>query len=280
MAGRSFVTPVDLHTHAPLDWLLPDYHEGVRPGARVKLDFTFEDHWETLSPEVERMVVLDIARGGANQNDAIAAYAEAHAGRVVGFMSVDPMHPGALEEMARAHELGLRGLKLGPIYQGFHPLDGRAFAVYAKAAALRLPILIHQGTTFPRLAPLKVANPLLLEDVALAFPELRIVIAHMGHPWMAETIVLIRKHPNLYADISALHYRPWQFYNGLILALEYGVQDKLLFGSDWPFATPAETAAGLRSINRFTEGTALPRVPDDVIEQIIGRDSLALLGLT
>lgn len=274
------MTPVDLHTHAPLDWLLPDYHDGVRPGARVKLDFTFDDHWETLSPEVDRMVVLDIARGGENQNDAIAAYAQAHPGRVIGFMSVDPMLPGALEEMARAYELGLRGLKLGPIYQGFHPLDGRAFAVYAKAAELGLPILIHQGTTFPRLAPLKVANPLLLEDVALAFPDLRIVIAHMGHPWMAETIVLIRKHPNLYADISALHYRPWQYYNGLILALEYGVQDKLLFGSDWPFATPAETAAGLRSINRFTEGTALPRVPDEVIEQIIGRDSLSLLGLT
>jgi predicted TIM-barrel fold metal-dependent hydrolase len=273
------VIPVDLHTHAPLGWLLPDYHEGVRPGARVKLDFTFEDHWETLSPASDRMVVLDIARGGENQNDAIAAYAEAHPGRVVGFMSVDPMHPGALEEMARAHELGLRGLKLAPIYQGFHPLDGRAFGVFAKAAELRLPILIHQGTTFPRLAPLKVANPLLLEDVVLAFPQLPIVIAHMGHPWMAETIVLIRKHPNLYADISALHYRPWQFYNGLILALEYGVQDKLLFGSDWPFATPAETAAGLRSINRFTQGTALPRVPDDVIEDIIGRDSLVLLGL-
>ena len=102
----------------------------------------------------------------------------------------------------------------------------------------------------------------------------------MGHPWIAETIVLIRKHPNLYADISALHYRPWQFYNGLVLALEYGVEDKLLFGSDWPFATPVETEAGLRSINRFTEGTALPRVPQDVIERIIGRDSLELLGLT
>jgi hypothetical protein len=274
------MSPVDLHTHAPLHWLLPDYHEGVRPGTLVKLDFTFEEHWETLAPEVDRMVVLDIARGGENQNDAIAAYAKAHPGRVVGFMSVDPMHPGAIEEMARAHELGLRGLKLAPIYQGFHALEGRAFGVYAKAAELGLPILIHQGTTFPRLAPLKVANPLLLEDIALAFPQLQIVIAHMGHPWMAETIVLIRKHPNLYADISALHYRPWQYYNGLILALEYGVQDKLLFGSDWPFATPAETAAGLRSINRFTEATALPRVPDEVIEQIIGRDSLALLGLT
>ena len=270
---------VDLHTHAPLGWLLADYHEGVRPGAAVKLDFGFDDHWRTLSPMVERMVVLDIARGGENQNDAIAAYAADHPGRIVGFMSVDPMYPGAVEEIERAYALGLRGLKLGPIYQNFHPLDGRALAVYGKAAELGLPILIHQGTTFPRRAPLKVADPLLLEDVAWAFPDLRIVIAHMGHPWMAETIVLIRKHPNLYADISALHYRPWQFYNGLVLALEYGVEDKLLFGSDWPFATPAETEAGLRSVNRFTEGTALPRIPQNVIERIIARDSLELLGL-
>lgn len=271
---------VDVHTHAPLRWLMPDYHGGVRPGAQVKLDFTFEEHWETLSPMVDRMVVLDLARGGENQNDEIAGYARQHPGRVIGFMSVDPTHPAAVAEMQRAYDLGLRGLKLGPIYQNFHPLDGRAFEVYRKAAELHLPIVIHQGTTFPRRAPLKYADPLLLEEVAWAFPELPIVVAHMGHPWMAETIVLIRKHPNLYADISALHYRPWQFYNGLVLALEYGIDEKLLFGSDWPFTTPAETAAGLRRINRFTEGTSLPRVPEEVIEAIISRDSLALLGLS
>ena len=65
-----------------------------------------------------------------------------------------------------------------------------------------------------------------------------------------------------------------------MLALEYGVDEKLLFGSDWPFTTPAETAAELRRINRFTEGTSLPRVPEEVIEAIISRDSLALLGLS
>jgi predicted TIM-barrel fold metal-dependent hydrolase len=270
---------IDVHTHAPLHWLLPGYHEGVRPGARVKLDFTFEEHWETLSPMVDAMVVLDIARGAENQNDAIAAYAAAHPGRVVGFMSVDPLDPDAVAEMERASALGLRGLKLGPIYQGFHPHDGRAFEVYGKADELGLPIVIHQGATFPRRAPLEVASPLLLERVAWAFPELPIVIAHMGHPWMAEAIVLVRKHPRLYLDISALHYRPWQFYNGLVLALEYGVEDRLLFGSDWPFTTPAETIDELRRINRFTEGTALPRIPEAVIEAIIERDSLALLGL-
>jgi hypothetical protein len=270
---------VDIHTHAPLRWLASEYHERVRPGASLKLDFTFEEHWEALSPQVERMVVLDLARGAENQNDAIAAYAAAHPGRVVGFMSVDPAYPGALEEMERAHALGLRGLKLGPIYQSFHPLDGRALAVYGKAQELGIPLLIHQGTTFPRLAPLRYADPLLLEEVAFAFPELRIVIAHLGHPWMAETIVLVRKHPNLYADISALHYRPWQFYNGLVLACEYGVEEKLLFGSDWPFTTPSESIEELRRVNRFTEGTSLPRIPEEVIEAIINRDGLAVLGI-
>lgn len=270
---------VDIHTHAPLGWLAAEYHAGVRPGTELRLDFTFEAHWEALSPQVERMVVLDLARGAENQNDGIAAYAAEHPEKVVGFMSVDPMHPGALAEMERAHALGLRGLKLGPIYQNFHPLDGRAMAVYGKAQELGLPLLIHQGTTFPRLAPLKYADPLQLEEVAFAFPELRIVIAHLGHPWMAETFVLIRKHPHLYADVSALYYRPWQLYNGLVLACEYGVEEKLLFGSDWPFTTPADSVAELRRINRFTEGTALPRVPEEAIEAIIGRDGLAVLGI-
>jgi predicted TIM-barrel fold metal-dependent hydrolase len=270
---------VDIHTHAPLGWLAADYHAAVRPDARVELDFTFDQHWATLSPQVDRMVVLDLARGADSQNDAIAAYAREHPDTVIGFMSVDPYHRDALGEMDRAHELGLRGLKLGPVYQGFHPHDGRALAVFKKAEELGLPVVIHQGTTFPRLAPLEVASPLLLERVAFACPDLRLVIAHLGHPWMAETIVLIRKHPHLYADVSALFYRPWQFYNGLVLACEYGVADKLLFGSDWPFATPAETVAALRAVNRFTDGTSLPRVPDDVIEGIIGRDSLTLLGL-
>lgn len=271
---------IDIHTHAPLNWLMPQYHANTRPGSGIKLDFTFGEHWETLSPQVDKMVVLDMAMGERNQNNEIAAYAAKHPEKIVGFMSVDPNHPGALDEMDRAYELGLRGLKLGPIYQNFHPHDGRALAVFGKAATLKIPILIHQGTTFPRLAPLEYADPLQLEKIAWAFPDLKIVIAHLGHPWMDETIVLIRKHPNLYSDISALFYRPWQFYNGLISACEYGVQDKLLFGSDWPFTTPIETAAQLRDINRFTVGTALPRVPEEAIEGIINRDSLSLLGLS
>ena len=170
-------------------------------------------------------------------------------------------------------------MKLGPIYQHFDPLSERAFAVYEVAQELGLPVIWHQGTTFVRDAPLEWARPMTLDAVARAFPRLPIVIAHLGHPWMEEAMATIRKHPTLFSDISALESRPWQYYNGLVAAVEYGVQDKILFGTDYPFSTVERTLAGLRGINRLVEGTPLPRVPDEVIEAIIERPTLELLGL-
>jgi predicted TIM-barrel fold metal-dependent hydrolase len=90
---------------------------------------------------------------------------------------------------------------------------------------------------------------------------------------------IYQKHPNLYSDISALHYRPWQFYNALILAKEYGVLDKILFGSDYPFTTPEAQIDGLRNINHFTEGTNLPRLTSEEIERLIYSPTLTCLGL-
>ncbi|MGH8638778.1 MAG: hypothetical protein ACREUZ_16695, partial [Burkholderiales bacterium] len=76
-----------------------------------------------------------------------------------------------------------------------------------------------------------------------------------------------------------LYYRPWQFYNALVTAMEYGVFDKLLFATDYPFTTPASTIDALRRVNAMVEGTGLPRIPLDRIEAMINRNSLALLGL-
>jgi len=177
------------------------------------------------------------------------------------------------------NELGLRGLKMSPIYGGWDPQDPRAMSIFAKAEQYGLPIMFHQGTTFPRKAPLKYANPVLLEDIALQFPELKMIIAHMGHPWEAETTVLIRKQPNVFADISALFYRPWQFYNSLRLAVEYGVTNKLLFGTDYPIATLDETVEGLYDIVNLSKEMRLLALPDDLPEQILYCDTLNLLGL-
>jgi predicted TIM-barrel fold metal-dependent hydrolase len=107
----------------------------------------------------------------------------------------------------------------------------------------------------------------------------KIVMAHLAHPYEGECVAVIRKHPNVYADISALHYRPFQFYHSLMLVQEYGIWDKILFATDYPFTNIDATLAGLRSLNQMLANTALPRLNEDAIERMIYRDSLALLGL-
>jgi predicted TIM-barrel fold metal-dependent hydrolase len=214
-------------------------------------------------------------------NDYVAAYVTRHPEKLIGFASVDPNRPHAPLELERAvRQLGLRGLKIAPIYQHFDPQSAEAYELYEAADALHIPVLWHQGTTFVRDAPLIHARPVLLDEIACRFPNLIMWIAHLGHPWCDELIAVIRKHPNLYADMSALHPRPLQFYFAMVSAVEYGVAHKIFFGTDYPFTTLEGSLAGLRTINRVAEGTGLPRVPDEVIEGIIHRDTLALLGLT
>jgi len=276
---------IDYHTHVGTEehWGPVFLEESRRMrSSGVSIATTLDAHREELS-KVDRAVVLafkSIALDFEVPNDYVAEYVKTDPNRFIGFMSVDPHDPHAMQEMERAHqELGLRGLKMSPIYQAFHPMDPRALPIYAYAERHGIPMLVHQGTTFPRVAPLKYAHPEMLEDVAIAFPELRIIVAHLGHPWEVETIALVRKHPHVYTDISGLYYRPWQLYNSLMLCQEYGVMHKLIFGTDFPVTKVDETIEGLRSINRFVEGTRFPIVDPDHIESIIHRNILGELNL-
>jgi predicted TIM-barrel fold metal-dependent hydrolase len=138
-------------------------------------------------------------------------------------------------------------------------------------------VVLHTGTTFVNKAPLRCTLPRLLDEVALRFPDVKIVMAHLGHPWEGECIVTIRKHPNLYADCSALHYRPFQLYHSLMLLQEYGCWQKLLFGSDYPYTTVDASLKGMRSLNSMLEGTALPRLNMDDMEAMFNQDTLKIL---
>jgi uncharacterized protein len=251
-------------------------------GRAIDLNVKWQDHEQAMKP-VDKAIVFGLRAGHVGlvvPNDYVAAYVASNPHKLIGFASVDPNESDYLDELHRSVEdLGLKGLKLGPIYQNYHPMDERMFPVYEYCERNNLPIIIHQGTTFPRRAPLKYALPLLLEDVALSYPNLVMVIAHLGHPWIADTIVLIRKHPNLYADLSALHYRPWQFYNALLLALEYRVLDKIFLGSDYPFTTPEATIKALHEINLVPGQSGLPQIPIEEIDKLIRRDTLTLLRL-
>jgi hypothetical protein len=241
-----------------------------------------ERHWKGMA-NVDKAIVFGIRAfhsGLSSPNEYIADYVRAHPEKLIGFAAVDPVQDNVHEILEHAvDDLKLRGVKLGPIYQNIHPLDDRMWPVYEFCEKRNLPILIHQGTTFPRKAPLKYSLPILLEEIALKHPNLKMIIAHMGHPWIEDTIVLIRKQPNFYADISALHYRPWQFYNALIIAKEYGVLRKLLFGSDFPYTNPDATMDALKNFNRMTEGTHLPKLAEEEIHNLIHSPTLEYLEL-
>jgi uncharacterized protein len=277
---------VDCHTHVGEP---EHFSKNFVQDARVasgnpdqQLAVKLPDHWNAMQ-SVDKAIVLGFRAhhvGYVVPNEYVANYVNQHPEKLIGFCSIDPHDDDGIEQLDHAVlNLGLRGLKLGPIYQNMHPTDNKMKRLFKRAEQLEIPILIHQGTTFCCNVSLEVADPILLQPIALEFPRLRMVIAHMGHPWIGETIALIRKHPFLFSDISALHYRPWQFYNALVLASEYKVMHKLLLGSDYPVTTPADTIAGLRKVNDFTYGTALPKVSEADIEAMIQRDTLQLLGI-
>src|SRR5262249_30629887 len=143
----------------------------------------------------------------------------------------------------------------------------------------RLPVLFHAGTSFVGGTLLDYSRPAHFDAVAVDFPELRMVLAHLGHPWEGETIAVIRRHPHVFADLSALYYRPWQFYNSMALLVEYGTEHKVLSGSDFPFTTTGDSLQGVRNINAVLAQSGLAPVPAEALEGIIHRDALSLLGL-
>lgn len=278
---------VDVHSHAfqfPLHFT-DDFREQARrarAGVEVDLTVRYSEYAATATQADKTIVFGGKARlsGFWVEDEFVAEYVAANPEKLIGFLSVDPTQAGWQDEMRHGHrELGLRGIKLLSMYAGFRPDDEQLDPLWKYATLHSLPVLLHTGTTFIAQAPLDCTLPRHLDRVAIRFPEVKIIAAHLGHPYEPECVAVIRKHPNVYADVSALHYRPYQLYNSLILVQEYGVWDKLLFGSDYPFTTVDASIDGLRNLNQQLDGTRLPRLDTEQIEQLIHRDSLDILGL-
>lgn len=278
---------VDVHSHA---WSFPEHFsvdfrqqaEHARGGTEIDLTVRLADYEAAAPPETRTIVFGGKARrsGLWVEDEYIARYCAQRPDTLIPFMSLDPTQPGWQVEMRHGDEvLRFRGIKLMPMYAGFRADDPSLDDLWQFANGRRLPVLLHAGTTFVSQAPLECTLPRFIDNVAMRFPELRIVLAHLGHPYEAECVAVVRKHPNVYADISALHYRPFQLYHSLMLAQEYRVWNKLLFGSDYPFTTVNASIHGLRHLNDMLAGTALPRLDEKEIEAMIHRPALGLLGL-
>lgn len=278
---------IDVHSHF---WEYPGHFTDsfreqaarARGGTPVDLTVTYENYSRHAPPDTRTIVFGGKAQlsGLWVEDEVIAHYVSLHPDKLIGFLSVDLTHEGWLDELHHGHQaLGLKGVKLLSMYAGFRPDDEAWDPFWEYTEKNGLPVLLHTGTTFVSQAPLELTLPRHLDRVAIRFPEQRIILAHLSHPYEGECVAVIRKHPHVYADISALHYRPFQLYHSLMLVQEYGVWDKVLFGSDFPFTTVNDSLVGLRSLNNMLEGTKLPRLDSESIERMIYRDSLPLLGI-
>ncbi len=280
---------VDVHSHL---FRYPDHFNDdfrdqakrARAGVEVDLTVRYDEYLATCPNEPVKTIVF----GGKAKlsglwvdDQDVADYVALHPDRLIGFLSVDPTQAGWQDELRDGHQrLGLRGIKLLPMYAGFFPQDEQLDPLWQYASEHQLPVLLHTGTTFISQAPLECTLPRHVDAVARRFPDVKIIMAHLGHPYEGECIAVIRKHNHVYADISALHYRPFQFYHSLMLVQEYGVWQKLLFGTDYPFTTINATLETLGQLNELFATSDAGRLRMDAIHEMIYRDTLGLLGLS
>ena len=213
----------------------------------------------------------------ALSNEDIATLVRLDPQRFIGFATVDPNRPDALDVLEYAFDtLKLQGLKLHPAKQQFFPDDPKMFSIYEMCQKRNLPITFHCGMSWQPNTYLKYCHPFQFEEVAVRFPELRINLAHFGFPWTMETAAIILKYPNVYADTAGCYMDcPEQFFEQIFLKqmgplwIEHNFREKILFGSNSPRFRPARIKRGLESLHFSKETESM----------ILGENAVKFLGL-
>jgi predicted TIM-barrel fold metal-dependent hydrolase len=208
-------------------------------------------------------------------NDAVLEFAAVHADIAIPFVSLHPKRGAeAVREARRLIAAGARGLKLHPPMQEFIPNDPMAYPLYEVFAEARLPVIFHTGHSGIGTGMrggggirLKYGNPMPIDDVAVDFPEMPIVMAHPSFPWQDEAISICLHKPQVYIDLSG--WSPKYFSPTLVQYANTLLKRKVLFGSDYPWLTPERWLADFETIG----------IRDEVRPLILKENSVRLLGL-
>ncbi len=204
-------------------------------------------------------------------NEDVARIASAHPDRFIPFASVDPsMGRAAIDKLTHAvKELGCKGLKLVPPVQHFDFSDPKHYPLWEAALELGIPVWTH--TAHQRSHPdsdARWGHPMLVEPVALKYPDLKIALGHCGFPWQWEAWSLVVRHPNVYLDISAYanlyNHLPWDAYS------KYGAEDKILFATDYPLYSFKDTISALKGV----------KLPPGFEKKILEENAMKFLGLS
>jgi predicted TIM-barrel fold metal-dependent hydrolase len=283
------IVAIDMHTHAEVS---KDGHGSLSPELfEASADF-FKAHTHR-QPTIDEMaayyrklkmaaVVFTVDAEHATghtpiANEEVAASCAEHDDVLIPFASVDPWRgqagARAVRTLVNAH--GVRGFKFHPNIQGFAPNDRMAYPLYEVIEELGVPALFHTGQTgIGAGVPggggirLKYSNPMLVDDVAVDFPELRIVLAHPSFPWQDEALAVATHKPYVYIDLSG--WSPKYFPPQLIHYANTLLKDKVLFGSDYPVITPE------RWLTDFDNLTIRP----EVRQKILKDNAVRLLNLS
>lgn len=176
----------------------------------------------------------------------------------------DPCMGPALEDLILNH--GFKGLKLYPTYNYFYPNDTLMYPLYAVAERLGIPVLFHTGSSIFKNSRIKYGNPLFYDDIAVDFPDLKIIMAHGGRgPWYDEAMTMVRLHRNLYIDITGLPPQKLLEYYPELDRFSH----KFVFGTDWPSVNVANNIELIRS---------LP-VSREAVDRILGENAEKILCL-
>ena len=270
---------IDVHTHAevscrqPADaqWQRYEYAAGkyFKAGKRPTIAETVAHYREHRIGLV--MFTVDCeAQLGARRiaNEEVADFARENSDIMLAFASIDP-HKGRLGVLEARRLIAdgvIRGFKFHPTLQGFFPNDRLAYDLYEVIAEHKLPAIFHSGhsgigTGMPGGGGLrlKYSNPIHLDDVAVDFPDMPIIIAHPSWPWQDEALSVCLHKPNVYIDLSG--WSPKYFPPQLVQYANGQLQHKMLFGSDYPLITPE------RWLRDFKEAGFKPEVHELILKQ-------------
>lgn len=248
---------IDIHVHPICPEVLAVSPPNFWPQHSCELNAltmqTLVEQMDVAGVTMAVLLALDVerTRGFSISNELVAHLIHQYQGRFLGFASVDPRKADAPLELKHAiATLKLSGLKLHPCLQEFYPNDKAAYPVYEEAQALGVPILFHTGQDLVG-GRLKFGRPLYLDDVALDFPQLTIIAAHYGWPWVEEAISLALRHQNVYLDLSG--WSPLHFPDSLLKLGSTRLDRKLLFGTDYPVIRPSNWRAAFQCLPLSTE---------------------------
>ena len=221
-------------------------------------------------------------------NDYIAALVQKYPDKFIGFGSVNPRHRGVKEAVKELERmivaLKLTGLKLYPALDYYSPDDPElVFPIYAKAQELDIPVTIHMGICTARYSQYEYGRPFLLDVVGQKYPDLKILMAHGGIPWLDEGIGLVVRHQNFYIDLSyaSVILTREEMFRYLNKCKRWGLPlSRVCWGTDYPVhVTLDKLIAKFLSMNEEAKKTGIPKFSNEEMELMAGANFLRVCSL-